>query len=96
MHVLFLHSFFSSTSTFLAWTIFYLWENIFTWSSQLKFKTDPKKAPSEEQVFPNLPFQLFVEAGVLHANTFPTFWLVLLDNGESVFYFNFPILSWFS
>lgn len=34
---------FSSTSTFLAWAILYLWENVLTWISQLKFTADSKE-----------------------------------------------------
>lgn len=43
---------FSSTSTFLAWAILYLWENIITWTSQFKFTAGPKENYQKRTSFP--------------------------------------------
>lgn len=56
----------------------------------------PKLKLSGKSVFPNLPFWLFAEAEVLHADAFPTFWLDPPDSEMSVFCSNSPTFSWFS
>lgn len=45
----------ASTSAFRAWAVFYLWANVFTWSSWLKFTTGPNENYLGNRSFPTCP-----------------------------------------